>query len=296
MNLIKSLLDGLFPEFTQVFKNPCGQTAATVLCICAGPRAIASMPISKFEDVAKAACQGRVMKRKLQDLHRVARGSIGIEAGAESISSEICFLIENIHMFDHRLLLVKETLVKLVNQTYEGKYLLSIIGLNYVSVAGILAELGSFSSYQNAKQLIKMAGSNPTESESGGKRRSHTPISKQGRPELRHCGWNAVIPMLRFNPDFRGWAKKLRERPARGNPINGREVVVAAVNKLLRLAFAMVKKQTYYRIPMPYQQEQEYRRAETTSGGQGNTVGTYGARMSQPANKTWCPALLAKPA
>ncbi len=31
VNLVKSLLDGLFPEFTQVFKNPCGQTAMTVL-------------------------------------------------------------------------------------------------------------------------------------------------------------------------------------------------------------------------------------------------------------------------
>jgi transposase len=251
MNLIKSLLDGLFPEFTQVFKNPCGQTAATVLRICGGPRAIADMSESEFEDVIKAACQGRVMKRKLRALHHIARTSIGIEAGAESVSSEVSFLIENLRLIEQRLLFMRETLARLVHQTSEGKYLLSIIGLNYVSVAGMLAELGSFSSYQNAKQLIKMAGSNPTESESGGKRHSHTPISKQGRPVLRHCGWTAVIPMLRFNPDFRNWAKKLRERPAHDNPINGREVVVAAVNKLLRLAFAMAKKQTYYRTPVP---------------------------------------------
>jgi len=251
MNLIKSLLDGLFPEFTQVFKNPCGQTAATVLRICIGPRAIAVMAESEFEDAVKAVCQGRVMKRKLQALHHVARTSIGIEAGAESVSSEVSFLIENHRLIEQRLLLMKETLARLVHLTYEGKYLLSIIGLSYISVAGMLAELGSFSSYQNAKQLIKMAGSNPTESESGGKRRSHTPISKQGRPVLRHCGWTAVIPMLRFNSDFRDWAKKLRERPAHANPINGREVVVAAVNKLLRLAFALVKKQTFYRTPVP---------------------------------------------
>lgn len=87
----------------------------------------------------------------------------------------------------------------MVDQTREGKYLLSITGLNYVSVAGILAELGSFSSYQNEKQLIKVAGSNPAESESGGKRHSYTPINKQGRPALRHCVWTAVVPMLHFN-------------------------------------------------------------------------------------------------
>ncbi len=34
-NLLKGLLDGLFPEFTLVFKNPCGKTALTVLSFCA---------------------------------------------------------------------------------------------------------------------------------------------------------------------------------------------------------------------------------------------------------------------
>ena len=136
-----------------------------------------------------------------------------------------------------------------MDEAEEGKYLLSIVGLNYISVAGILAELGSFKSYCSAKQLIKMAGSNPTESESAGKRSTHTPMSKKGRPVLRYCGWTAVIPMLRFNPDFRIWAKRLRERPVYANPLSRREIVGAALNKLLRLAFSLVKNQTFYQAP-----------------------------------------------
>ena len=94
-----------------------------------------------------------------------------------------------------------------------------------------------------------MAGSNPTESESGGKRGAHTPMSKQGRPVLRYCAWTSVIPMLRFNTDFRDWAKKRRERPVHDNPLCGNEIVGAALNRLLRLAFALVKNQTRYRLP-----------------------------------------------
>ncbi len=94
-----------------------------------------------------------------------------------------------------------------------------------------------------------MAGSNPTESESAGKRSGHTPMSKKGRPVLRYCAWTVVIPMLRFNPDFRAWAKKLWERPVHANPLGGREIVRAGLNKLLRLAFTLVKKQTFYRSP-----------------------------------------------
>ncbi len=94
-----------------------------------------------------------------------------------------------------------------------------------------------------------MAGSNPTESESGGKRKSNTPMSKKGRPGLRYCAWTAVIPILRHNSDFRIWVKKLRERPVHANPLNGKEVVGAAVNRLLRLAFTLVKKETFYQMP-----------------------------------------------
>ena len=57
--------------------------------------------------------------------------------------------------------------------------------------------------------------------------------------------------MLRFNEDFRAWAKQRRERPTHANPLNGREVVGAALNKLLRLAFALVKNQTRYRDAKP---------------------------------------------
>ena len=120
---------------------------------------------------------------------------------------------------------------------------------NYLSVAGLLAELGCFRAYRSAKQLIKMAGSNPTESQSGGRRSLHTPMSKHGRPVLRYCAWTAVIPLLRLNADFRAWAKKLRERPVHEHPLNGREVVGAALNRLLRLTFALVKKQVFYQMP-----------------------------------------------
>jgi len=69
----------------------------------------------------------------------------------------------------------EDVLVSLVNSIGECRYLLSIRGLGYITVAGLLAELGPLSFYQKAKQLIKMAGTNPTESESAGKRGSRTP-------------------------------------------------------------------------------------------------------------------------
>jgi transposase len=250
-NLVKGLLDGLFPEFTQVFKDPCGLTALSVLSTCPISGVIAGMTEDEFVATIETRHQGRLMRRKLRLLHYSARTSIGIDAGARSIASEISFLVEKLELIKRQICIIERVLVKLVDETEEGKYLLSIRGLNYIAVAGLLAELGCFKAYQSAKQMIKMAGSNPTESESAGKKKSRTPMSKQGRPVLRYCAWTSVIPMLRLNPDFRAWAKQRRERPAHANPLNGREVVGAALNRLLRLAFALVKNQTYYQVSKP---------------------------------------------
>jgi transposase len=251
-NLVKGLLDALFPEFTQVFKDPGGLTALSVLSTCPIPRVIAGMTEDEFVATIEARHKGRrLMWKKLRALHYSAKTSIGIAAGARSVSYEIAFLVNKLELIRQQIRIMEGTLVKLVDETEEGKYLLSIRGLNYIAVAGLLAELGCFKLYRSAKQMIKMAGSNPTESESAGKKRSKTPMSKQGRPLLRYCAWTSVIPMLRFNSDFRAWAKQRRERPVHANPLGGREVVGAALNRLLRLAFALAKNQTYYQDVKP---------------------------------------------
>jgi transposase len=249
INLLKGLLDGLFPEFTQVFKEVSGQTALRVLSVCPIPGLIDGMTEDEFIKFAREGYQGRLMKGKLLALHQAARHSAGVKAGAWSVSSEISLLAEKLCLVNRHIRQIEQTLVSLVDETEEGKYLLSITGLGYISVAGLLAELGSFRSYHNARQMIKMAGSNPTESESAGKRKNNTPMSKKGRPGLRHCGWTAVVSLLGRNPEFRTWAKRLRERPANANPLSGREIVGAGINKLLRIGFALVKKQTFYQLP-----------------------------------------------
>jgi len=249
-NLLKGLLDGLFPEFTQVFKNPCGKTALTVLSLCAMPEVIAGMKLEDFVDSIQTQFRGRAPRvQKLHAIHSIARTSIGIGAAAEVVSVELSLLAQRIHLNAEQIQKTEDILVSLVNSIEDSRYLLSIRGLSYITVAGLLAELGPLSSYQNARQLIKMAGTNPTESESAGKRGSRTPMSKKGRSGLRWCIWTAALSLLRHNPDFHCWAEQRLERPVTAHPLKKREVIGAAANKLLRLAYALVRKQTMYKVP-----------------------------------------------
>jgi len=82
-NVVKGLLDALFPEFTQIFKDPCALTALSVLSTCPIPSVIAGMTEDEFVATIESQHKGRrLMRRKLRALHYSARTSIGIDAGA----------------------------------------------------------------------------------------------------------------------------------------------------------------------------------------------------------------------
>src|SRR4030043_282223 len=111
-NLLKGLLDSLFPEFTQVFKDPCGLTALSVLSTCAIPGVIAGMMEDEFVAIIEAKHQGRLMRKKLRELHDVARASIGIEASARSVSMEISFLVEKFNLIKQHIRTIEGTMVR----------------------------------------------------------------------------------------------------------------------------------------------------------------------------------------
>jgi transposase len=177
VNLLKGLLDGLFPEFTQVFKDPCCRNALAVLSICPSPVVIAGMKEDAFVEMIRDGRHGRLMSKKLRALHQAALTSIGVKSGADSVSMEVSFLASRYSLIEQQVDQLIKSLKELVDSTEEGNYLLSIPGINYLSAAALLAELGPINAYSHAKQLIKMAGTNPIESESGGKRRGSTPMS-----------------------------------------------------------------------------------------------------------------------
>ena len=251
INLTKALLGGLFPEFTLVFKDITGYTAMLVLTACAVPKEIAGMTEEEFvKMVTSVEGNRRVMTKKLRYLHQVAGSSIGVGVGTQGVAREISQLTQRVRIVKEQIEETQKHLKELVGSIDYAQYLLSIEGAGHMTVAGLLAELGSMRSYRKAKQLIKMAGTNPTESESAGKRGSSR-MSKKGRPGLRRCLWLAAISLLRHNSDFKRWAKERQERPSHQHPLKKREVIGAVANRFLRLVHALVRDKSTYLMPQP---------------------------------------------
>lgn len=248
INLLRGLLDGLFPEFCRVFKDPTGQSATSVLSSIPVPEAIASLSLQEFIGVVRSSHQGgRLAVGKLVSLHQLASVSVGVKPGALGVASEIGLLVERLRLLATQIKQTERRLLELVGKLPEASYALSIKGLSKLTVARLIARIGPVADYGNAKDLIKLAGTNPTQSESAGKSRSHTPMSKKGRSDLRGLLWLAAMSLLRHNEEFKDWAKGLENRAVQANPLHRREVLGAAMNRLLRLYFALVTKRQIYR-------------------------------------------------
>ena len=120
----------------------------------------------------------------------------------------------------------------------QQKLLTSIPGIGDLTANTLLAEIGDFSAFEDAPQLAAYAGLSPKGHRSGSSVYKKTRISKQGRVELRRCLYMPAVSALSSNPVIRSLAYRMsmteHERM---------EIVIAAMRKLLHLAYGVLKNQ-----------------------------------------------------
>src|SRR5699024_10852641 len=86
--------------------------------------------------------------------------------------------------------------------------------------------------FTSPKQIQKLAGLEPKENSSG-KHKGRTSISKRGRRKLRRLLFQAVLPLIRSNEDFRQVYTYYSTR--KDNPLKGTQAVIAVGCKLIRI-------------------------------------------------------------
>ena len=119
--------------------------------------------------------------------------------------------------------------------------LTSIKGIGITIATALIVATGAFSYFDNAKQLTRYLGLSPTYQQSGTSVRYRGHINRNGDPYLRSNLYVAAFSSIRYNKECKAFYKRMREK---GKP--GKLAIVAVANKLVRLAFAVVKKETPY--------------------------------------------------
>jgi transposase len=124
----------------------------------------------------------------------------------------------------------------------DGAIILSVCGIGVVTGAELYGEMGDISDFNHAGQLIKMAGTNPIVKQSGDRRPSYYAVSRQGRKAFRNIIYQVGKSLASNNPEMN---RKYRELKDRGKHPN--QAYIALGNRMVRLAFSMIKHQTLYR-------------------------------------------------
>ncbi len=112
-----------------------------------------------------------------------------------------------------------------------------------VTIVDLLAEIGSFSNYNDPRQLLKLAGLTLRENSSG-QHKGQKRISKRGRRKLRAILFRVMIPMLRHNKAFKRLHEYYTNRTV--NPLRKKQSIVVLCGKLLKVLHGICTKQTTF--------------------------------------------------
>jgi transposase len=174
-----------------------------------------------------------------------------LSRNVEDIRPELLLLqmkLSDLHTFDAKIESLEREIESLLLQT-DGRLLLTVPGLGVATAAELYAEIGDVTQFSNANQLIKKAGTNPTVKQTGGGAGSYRKISKQGNDHLRYVVYIAGRNLCMHNKDLKPFYERLKERGK-----HERAIFVAMGNKMLKVAFAMLRDR------LPFQsQSPEYR-------------------------------------
>lgn len=153
--------------------------------------------------------------------------------------------LDQLELIDYQIKRLEREIEDLFVQT-EGAVTLSVPGIGLITGAELYAEMGDTSDFDHAGQLIKMAGTNPIVKQSGDRKPSYYAVSKQGRRPFRNIVYQIGRSLAVNNPEMKQKYIALKERGK-----HPRQAYIALGNRMIRLAFSMIKHQTLYRTDQP---------------------------------------------
>ncbi|MFH5182699.1 IS110 family transposase [Paenibacillus sp. TAB 01] len=163
-----------------------------------------------------------------------------LSRNTEELRPELMLLkmkLHDLHAFDAKIDRLEQEIEGLLLQT-DGRLLLTVPGLGVSTSAELYAEMGNLSHFTHAGQLIKKAGTNPIIKQTGGSKGSYRHISKQGNNHLRYVVFLAGRNLCLHNQDLKTFYERLKSRGK-----HERAIFLAMGNKMLKIAFAMLRDQ-----------------------------------------------------
>jgi len=232
-----------FPEYKDVFGDYESQSSMLVLRHACTPEAIVNLGPEGINQLWRNEKLRAVGMKRAMTLWETAKRSIGLKKGTTAAEFEMKMMLEDYDYKMTQLNSIMEEIESLCKKIPESEQLLAIKGIGLITVAGFLAEVGDVRRFESPRQIQKLAGLSLRENSSG-KHKGQTTISKRGRSKLRAVLFNAAIPLIATNPEFKALHKYYTTRAQ--NPLKRKQSVIAISCKLIRVFFAILTKGVTY--------------------------------------------------
>lgn len=238
-HLLEAVLDDYFPELKNIFWSTKAKGLMALLANYPFPEDVrtAGLPAvtALLETTNKRKRQAR---EKAKEIYQAAAESVGLKTIGIADRVRLVTALEGVTRSRSRINEIEHELKELLKEIPLAVYIQSLPGIGLVSCGIFLGELGNPDYFKGPRQIIKYAGYDPKEDESG-LRVGRKVISKKGRWLLRKVLFFMALGVVQWSSFFKGYYE--HKKQGLNHPLKKKEALCAVVLKLIRVIFALMR-------------------------------------------------------
>ena len=232
-----------FPEYMDAFGKVDGAFTLEVLKKAPFPEDIVSLGAEGLRDIwHESKLRGRGYSKACQ-IVRYAEGSVGLKQGTDGGRKAVRYFAEQAVGLAAKLEEIEELLHEKCGEIPYAENLLEIEGIGENILAGILAEMGDITRFDDAKEIQKLSGLGLVACSSG-KHKGETRISHRGRKRLRYWLFQAAKSAVSHAEAFKTLHVYYTTRA--DNPLKKMQSLIVIACKILRIIYTVLRTGTKY--------------------------------------------------
>lgn len=249
---LKAVLDDYFPELKGIFWSMKSKGLWAILEHCPFPIDVVELGLRKLTElIAKSTRRKTSAAEKAAKLYQLAKESVGLKQIGVADRYRVKMYLGEVKRSEEQLKDIERQLKGLLQEVPCSNSILSIPGIGVLTCAVFLGELGNPYNFMNPKQIIKYAGYDPQENDSG-QRIGRKIISKKGRWLLRKYLYFMSMRAIHRSKFFREYYQRKIKRGNRfGQPLKKKEALCAVAIKLIKVIFALLRDKRTFTAKAP---------------------------------------------
>jgi transposase len=232
---LKGVLEDYFPELKKIFWSMKAKGLWAILEHCPFPEDVLAIgPDLLTEIIAKSTRRKTKAREKACAIFEAAQQSVGLKRIGQADRHRVVAYLSEIMHSEAQLKEIELQMKTLLQEIPCSEYILSIPGIGALTCGVFLGELGNPGSFTNPKQIVKYAGYDPQEHDSG-QRTGRKIISKKGRWLLRKYLYFMAMRVVHRSAFFKEYYENKQKT------MEKKEALCAVVIKLIKVIFALLR-------------------------------------------------------